>query len=277
MKKATFIGSAPILLVRDVVASANYYRDQVGFSYDRFWGEPPAFCILERDGFHLMLSRVEGAQHIVPHYKVVEKMWNVYFWVNDAAALFEELKGRGATIDYGLCEQPHGCLEFGIQDLDGYDVAFGQNLHPRGDEDESSDEDGLRKEDKPKMIERLDHLVLTVRDVKATVRFYTSVLGMEEITFGDGRKALRFGAQKINLHQVGAELAPRAAVATPGSADLCLVTAWPLEEVLARFKEHGTRVVEGPVERTGALGAMESVYIVDPDGNLIEVSRYMGG
>ena len=128
MIKTKIIGSAAILLVKDVIASANYYRDKIGFTYDRFWGEPPCFCILNRDGFHLMLSRVEDSKYIVPHYKAVEKMWNVYFWVNDANRLYEELKERGANIDYDLCDQPYGCREFGIQDLDGYDIAFGQDI-----------------------------------------------------------------------------------------------------------------------------------------------------
>ena len=128
MVNAKIVGSAPILLVKDVVASANYYRDKVGFKYDRFWGEPPGFCILYRDGFHLMLKQVEDPSHIVPHYKVVEKMWNVYFWVNDAESLYNELKKLGAAIDYEICDQPYGCREFGIQDLDGYDIAFGQDL-----------------------------------------------------------------------------------------------------------------------------------------------------
>lgn len=134
MTEARIIGSAPILLVKDVVASANYYRDKVGFSYERFWGEPPSFCILWRDKFHLMLGQVEDPKAIVPHYKVVENLWNAYFWVDDAAALYAELKARGAIIDYELCEQPYGCREFGIQDLDGYDIAFGQDLDaPAGD------------------------------------------------------------------------------------------------------------------------------------------------
>lgn len=126
MVEPRIVGSAPILLVRDVVASAEYYRDKVGFTYERFWGEPPAFCILQRDAYHLMLRQVADPKVVVPHWKVVENMWNVYFWVNDADALFEELKSRGATIDYELCDQPYGCREFGIQDLDGYDIAFGQ-------------------------------------------------------------------------------------------------------------------------------------------------------
>ena len=130
MKQAKIVGSAPILLVRDVVASANYYRDKVGFSYHRFWGEPPCFCILWRDSFHLMLSEVAEPAAIVPHYRNVENMWNVYFWVDDADALYQELKERGAAIDYELCDQPYGCREFGIRDLDDYDIAFGQDLEP---------------------------------------------------------------------------------------------------------------------------------------------------
>jgi predicted enzyme related to lactoylglutathione lyase len=121
--------SAPILLVEDIVAAANYYRDRVGFSYERFWGEPPCFCILERDGMHLMLSRANDQADVRPHWKAVDKMWNVYFWVDDAAALYAELQQRGATIDYSLYDAPHGCREFGIQDLDGYDIAFGQILN----------------------------------------------------------------------------------------------------------------------------------------------------
>jgi catechol 2,3-dioxygenase-like lactoylglutathione lyase family enzyme len=128
MYKARIIGSAPILLVQDVVTSADYYRDRLGFSYERFWGEPPCFCILWRDQYHLMLSQVDDPRFIVPHYKAVEKMWNVYFWVDDVEALYEELLTRGARIDYELCNQPYGCREFGVQDLDGYDIAFGQDL-----------------------------------------------------------------------------------------------------------------------------------------------------
>lgn len=128
MDKSKIIGSAPILLVKDVVASANYYRDKVGFSYKRFWGNPPDFCILNRDGFGLMLSQVGDPIHIQPHYKVVQNMWNIYFWVEDAARIYKEMKEAGAFIDYHLGEKDYGCLEFGIQDLDGYDIAFGQVL-----------------------------------------------------------------------------------------------------------------------------------------------------
>ena len=128
MKDARLVGSAPILLVADVVASANYYRDKVGFDYERFWGEPPDFCILWRDDFHLMLSQAQDPKFIVPHHTVACNLWNVYFWVNDADALYDELKRRGARIDYELCDKEYGCREFGIQDLDGYDIAFGQEL-----------------------------------------------------------------------------------------------------------------------------------------------------
>ena len=126
--RAKFTGHAPILLVRDIVASANYYRDKLGFSYDRFWGEPPGFCILNRDSLHLMLSQVPEGHTVVPHWRVVEKMWNVYFWVDDVESLYQEFKDSGASIDYELCDQPYECREFGIQDIDGHDIAFGQPI-----------------------------------------------------------------------------------------------------------------------------------------------------
>ena len=126
--KTKIIGSAPVLLVKDVVAAANYYRDKLGFNYEQLWGEPPCFVILDRDNFHLMLSQVEDADQIVPNHKVVENLWNVYFWVNDVNKLYEEVKSNGATIDYDLSDQPYGCREFGIKDLDGHDIAFGQDL-----------------------------------------------------------------------------------------------------------------------------------------------------
>ncbi len=128
MTRGKIIGSAPILLVADVVKSANYYRDKLGFTYDRFWGEPPCFCMPRRDGHIVMLSQVDDPKHIVPHYKVVPNMWNVYFWVDDVEAVYAELKERGATIDYELGVKDYGVREFGVQDLDGYDIAFGQDL-----------------------------------------------------------------------------------------------------------------------------------------------------
>lgn len=126
-------------------------------------------------------------------------------------------------------------------------------------------------------IEAIDHLVLTVRDLEATTAFYTRVLGMEAVTFGQGRRALVFGAQKINLHQAAREYEPKAAAPTPGSADLCFLTSAAPAEVLTHLRACGVEVVEGPVTRTGARGPIVSVYFRDPDGNLLEVSRYTGG
>jgi uncharacterized glyoxalase superfamily protein PhnB len=117
---------APVLLVRDVVKSANYFRDKLGFSYDRLWGEPPDFCMVRRDGLTVMLSQAPTKVELVPHWHVVEKMWNAYFWVEDVEALYAEYQQRGAQIDYKLGIKPYGVKEFGVQDLDGHDIAFGQ-------------------------------------------------------------------------------------------------------------------------------------------------------
>jgi len=122
-------------------------------------------------------------------------------------------------------------------------------------------------------IDRLDHLVLTVRDIDATCTFYVKALGMRAVTFGEGRKALAFGQQKINLHQQGREFEPKAAHPTAGSADLCFITAVPLVEVVAHLEQAGVPILEGPVERTGATGLLSSIYFRDPDQNLIEVSN----
>lgn len=122
-------------------------------------------------------------------------------------------------------------------------------------------------------IDHLDHLVLTVADVDATVAFYTRVLGMEAVEFGGGRRALAFGPSKINLHRAGYEFEPKADRPTPGSADLCLITLDPIEQVRRELAEAGVAVEEGPVERTGARGPLLSVYLRDPDGNLVEISN----
>ncbi|EKM94298.1 MAG: VOC family protein [Pseudomonas sp.] len=122
-------------------------------------------------------------------------------------------------------------------------------------------------------IDHLDHLVLTVADIETTVDFYTRVLGMQAVTFGEGRKALVFGQQKINLHQAGREFEPKAERPTPGSADLCFIVATPLAEVVAHLQAQGVAIVEGPVQRTGATGPIRSVYVRDPDFNLIELSN----
>jgi catechol 2,3-dioxygenase-like lactoylglutathione lyase family enzyme len=121
-------------------------------------------------------------------------------------------------------------------------------------------------------IDRLDHLVLTVDDVDRTIAFYAGVLGMTETTFGSGRKALSFGSSKINLHQRGREHEPKALTPTPGSADLCLIVEEPLDVVVAELTAAGVAIEEGPVERTGALGPITSIYVRDPDANLIELS-----
>lgn len=121
------------------------------------------------------------------------------------------------------------------------------------------------------MITGIDHLVLTVRDVEASVAFYARVLGLEVITFAGTRRALRVGDQKINLQSLGQETRNHAGI---GSGDLCLLTDRPISELVAHLQGQGVEILEGPVEKSGARGVMTSVYFCDPDGNLIEVSRY---
>jgi len=123
-------------------------------------------------------------------------------------------------------------------------------------------------------IDRIDHFVLTVASIQTTCDFYSRVLGMSVVTFGQGRKALLFGRQKINLHEVGKEFEPKANVPTAGSADFCLITDTPINEVIAHLEASGVPVAEGPVVRTGATGAISSVYLRDPDQDLVEVSNY---
>ncbi len=118
----------------------------------------------------------------------------------------------------------------------------------------------------------LDHLVLTVHSVEATCAFYASVLGMEVVAFGEGRKALVFGSQKINLHEHGREFEPKAGQPTPGSADLCFLTDTPPEKVMEQLNARGVPIVDGPVTRSGAVGPIRSVYIRDPDDNLVEIA-----
>jgi catechol 2,3-dioxygenase-like lactoylglutathione lyase family enzyme len=126
-------------------------------------------------------------------------------------------------------------------------------------------------------LNALDHLVLTVADIDATAGFYRDVLGMEAQRFtpadGTVRWALKFGAQKINLHQIGQEFEPKAKQATAGSADLCFLSDVPVADWQAHLADHGVKVIEGPVKRTGAQGPILSIYLRDPDGNLIEVSN----
>ncbi len=144
-------------------------------------------------------------------------------------------------------------------------------------------------------IDSLDHLVLTVKNIEVTSVFYSKVLGMDVVTFGSGRKALSFGSQKINLHEHGNEFEPKASLPTPGSADLCFIpkghkfrlsrqaaqlsfiTSIPLPDVIKHLSSCGITVIDGPVQRTGATGPIMSVYLRDPDMNLIEVSNRISG
>jgi catechol 2,3-dioxygenase-like lactoylglutathione lyase family enzyme len=127
------------------------------------------------------------------------------------------------------------------------------------------------------MIDHVDHIVLTTRDKEACIRFYVEVLGMKLEKFrtpNEERLALKFGSQKINLHEWGKEFVPRAHVAVPGSLDLCFIASRPLEEVIQKLKASRIPILEGPVAKTGALGPMQSVYVRDPDLNLVEISEY---
>ena len=125
------------------------------------------------------------------------------------------------------------------------------------------------------LIKALDHLVLTVADIAVTCEFYKRVLQCQVVTFGDNRKALQCGAQKINLHQSGVEFHPCARQPTPGSADLCFITDTVIDELIAHLKKYEVAIESGPVQRTGARGPIRSVYIRDPDQNLIELSNYL--
>jgi catechol 2,3-dioxygenase-like lactoylglutathione lyase family enzyme len=128
------------------------------------------------------------------------------------------------------------------------------------------------------MIDRIDHIVLTTRDKAACIRFYTEVLGMKLVAFRtptEERLAFTFGRQKINLHEWGKEFQPRAHVAVPGSQDLCFITNLALEEVKARLEKLNVKIIEGPVDKTGATGPIRSLYVRDPDLNLIEISMYV--
>ena len=124
-------------------------------------------------------------------------------------------------------------------------------------------------------VNRIDHLVLTVASIERTVDFYTRLLGMTRVEFGEGRTALAFGDQKINLHELGNEFEPKAERVAAGSADLCLIIDIPVTEAIDSLRGHGVDVFEGPVGRTGARGQILSAYLRDPDGNLLELSNYV--
>ena len=125
-------------------------------------------------------------------------------------------------------------------------------------------------------IARLDHLVLTVASIEASLAFYSGVLGMEVVTFGEGRKALRFGAAKINLHETRRTFEPKAKRPTEGSADLCFLVETPLAAIAEELTRNGIAIELGPVQRTGAEGPILSLYCRDPDGNLVELAESMG-
>jgi len=124
-------------------------------------------------------------------------------------------------------------------------------------------------------VDRIDHIVMTVKSIDATCAFYERVLGMQRVTFAGGRYALAFGRQKINLHESGREFEPKAHVAAPGTLDVCLITTTPLADVIEHLARCDVAIIEGPVSKTGASGPIRSVYFRDPDDNLIEVSNYV--
>jgi len=132
MTQAKILHQAPVLFARDLTKTIAYWADRVGFETLGVWGEPADFAIAARDGAHVMLTQAPEAHDIVPYWRIKNQMWNAYFWVDDARAMYEELKERGAHIDYDLGEKPYGVLEFGIQDLDEHDIGFGQDLAPAG-------------------------------------------------------------------------------------------------------------------------------------------------
>ena len=123
-------------------------------------------------------------------------------------------------------------------------------------------------------LDRIDHIVLTVRDIDQTIQFYCNVLGMTEISFGDNRKALQFGNQKINLHPQPSNITPRAKQPTPGAVDICFITQSSIGSVIEKLQKHAIDIELGPVQRQGAQGNMTSVYVRDPDENLIEIAHY---
>lgn len=126
MSTAKLTASAPILLVADVVKSADYYRDQLGFTDIRIFNDPPDFCMASRDGLMVMLAKAGIPSRIIPNWRIHSSTSNIYFWVDDATALYAEYQASGATIDFTLYDTPWGTREFGVQDIDDYDISFGQ-------------------------------------------------------------------------------------------------------------------------------------------------------
>jgi len=125
-------------------------------------------------------------------------------------------------------------------------------------------------------IKNLDHLVITASDLQVTIDFYTKVLGMEHVAFGDNLHAIHFGDQKFNIHDASTDVSPKAKNIVPGAADFCLISETPVSQVIQHLQDCGITVEQGPVMRSGAAGTLESVYFRDPDGNLVEVSNVIG-
>ena len=121
---------APYFLVDDVVATANYYRDKLGFQYERFWGDPPAFCMVKRNGIVIMLSQAHETSVGRPNHVVdpSRDAWDAYVWIEDADALFAEFRSRGVNITREICDQPYGCRDFDVDDCTGYRLCFGQDI-----------------------------------------------------------------------------------------------------------------------------------------------------
>lgn len=122
---ARLTGVAPVLLTRNIIEAVEYWREKVGFEAQLF-GEPVNFAIMERDGIRVMIAQMNASDANTPNWKIVRSIWNAYIWVDDVDALYAELQQRGAIIDYTIGNKPYGCREFGIQDLDGHDIGFGQ-------------------------------------------------------------------------------------------------------------------------------------------------------
>ena len=122
-------------------------------------------------------------------------------------------------------------------------------------------------------VSKLDHFIITANNLEKTIDFYSRILGMEQQTYSDGRKALIFGDQKINLHEAGKEFKPHAQNPLPGSADLCFITRTPMQQVISHLTTCNVSIIEGPLEKSGASGPLFSIYIRDPDNNLIEIAN----
>lgn len=199
--------------------------------------------------------------HSAPHgghlglNRTVKKIGSAYYWLGICGYVAERIK---------TCEK---CLGNGLSGP----------VNKASKKELRSKDPNKRNFKRVKMsitIDRIDHIVLTVNNIDASIAFYTRVLGMKEESFGQGRKALSFGRQKFNLHQKGREFEPKAMAPTPGAIDICLISSTPILKIAEHLKKQKVQIEEGPVQRTGAEGPITSLYFRDPDNNLIEVSNY---